>query len=173
MTAYHLAGPSGAGKSAAGRVLAGRGFHVIETDAEPGLSGWHENRTQTPVSRLPAQPFPAKWLAGHSWLWNGERLKTLLVSAGKQPVFICGGAWNESEYYQLFEQRFGLWVDDKTLKSRLQQREPDRWGDGSVELGQMLEWNRRFRSYCQETGAVLINASPAPEVVACEILDHL
>ncbi len=173
MPAYHIAGSSGAGKSTVGKVLQQRGYRIVETDHEPGLSGWFENSSGRPVKHLPPQPFPADWLAAHSWLWQPRAFRRLAGSAGKKPLFLCGGAYNERDFYDCFEQRFGLWVDDATLEARLGQREPERWRHDSVELANMLVWNRQFRDYCASTGAVVIDGSLAPDEVALAILGHL
>jgi hypothetical protein len=68
MNAYHITGALGSGKSHVGRELGKRGFRVIETDFEPGLSDWANKETRQKVEE-PAQPFPAEWVEAHGWYW--------------------------------------------------------------------------------------------------------
>jgi hypothetical protein len=173
MPAYHISGPSGSGKSTVGRILQQRGYRVIETDFEDGLSGWYNNQTGEKVTEMPAQPYPKEWVAAHAWLWDKARMAELLESVGDEPTFFCGGAFNERVFYSSFKKRFGLCVDGSTLVARLRPREPERWVEGSAELQRGLEWNEKFRDFCISTGATIIDSSVSPDVVADTILKYV
>lgn len=173
MSAYHISGPSGSGKSTVGKVLQQRGYRIIETDFEDGLSGWYNNETGEKVTEMPAQPYPKEWTAAHDWLWDKVRMNELLNSVDEEPVFFCGGAYNEMDFYGSFEKRFGLCVDSDTLVARLQPREPERWVDGSAELQRSIGWNEKFRDYCISTGAIVIDSSVSPDIAAGVILSHI
>ena len=173
MSAFHLAGPSGSGKSTVGSVLQAQGFRVIETDFEQGLSGWFDNATGLGATENPPQPYTKEWVTSHSWLWNQAIMNTLLSTVGTDPVFFCGGAYNEKAFYGAFKNRFGLYVDNSTLIERLQQREPERWVEGSAELERVIVWNEKFKAYCIATGAVVIDSSLSPNMVANAILQHI
>lgn len=173
MHTYHIAGPSGSGKSTVGKVLEQRGFRVIETDSEDGLSGWYSNDAGEKVTETPTQPYPKEWVDAHRWLWDKSKMDELLGSVGTEPVFFCGGAFNEKEFYGSFEKRFGLCVDKDTMTARLQQREPERWADGSAELSRQLTWNEKFKDFCMASGAIVIDSSLSPDQVADAILSHV
>ena len=100
-------------------------------------------------------------------------MNTLLSTVGTDPVFFCGGAYNEKAFYGAFKNRFGLYVDNSTLIERLQQREPERWVEGSAELERVIVWNEKFKAYCIATGAVVIDSSLSPNMVANAILQHI
>jgi hypothetical protein len=100
-------------------------------------------------------------------------MKELLSSVGIDPVFFCGGAFNERDFYSSFEKRFGLYVDNDTMVVRLQSREPERWVEGSAELERQLEWNEKFRDFCISSGAIAINSSTSPDTVADAILQNI
>lgn len=172
MPAYHITGPSGSGKSTVGRVLEKRGYRVIETDFEPGLTGWAHSETKIKVS-APPQPFPKEWVAAHGWYWDADTLDKILAEIGDEPVFFVGGGHNEKDFYHLFEKRFGLFVDSETLVKRLQPREPERWVDGSAELKNVLDWNTKSKAFNEEHGAISIDSSQDPEVIADIILSHV
>ena len=97
-------------------------------------------------------------------------MNELLSSVGTEPVFFCGGAFNEKDFYGSFEKRFGLCVDKDIMTARLQQREPERWADGSAELSRQLEWNEKFKDFCIASGAIVIDSSVSPNDVADTIL---
>lgn len=172
MPAYHISGPSGSGKSHVGRELGRRGYQVIETDSEPGLSSWVNRSTGEKVTDLPPQPYSKNWVDAHSWLWDALKLRELIEKIDAEPVFFAGGAHNETEFFDLFDQRFGLYADTPTLVQRLQPREPGRWVNGSAELRRLTEWNEQFRDYALSNGAILVDSSAPVEIVADNILSH-
>ena len=144
MAAYLITGPNGSGKSTVGRALSERGYAVIEMDAEPGLSGWVDNMTKQKVTDLPPHPFSGVWLKSHSWIWFEDRLNELVASTD-QPIFFCGGAYNQKNLYNYFAERFTLYLDDETTIHRLRAREPERWREDSEELAKTLDWNARSK----------------------------
>lgn len=173
MSAYLISGPSGSGKSTVGRVLQQRGYRVIETDFEDGLSSWINNDTHQRVTAMPKQPYPKEWVSAHSWLWDKTMMDKLFDTVAEEPVFFCGGAHNERDFYNSFVKRFGLCVNSETLVARLQPREPERWVDGSAELKRGLEWNEKFKDFCVATGAIVIDSSVSPDIVADTILGQI
>jgi hypothetical protein len=173
MSLYLISGPSGSGKSTVGRILQQRGYRVIETDFEDGLSGWFDSNTGQKVTDMPTQPYPLEWVTSHRWCWDKSRMRELVESAGVSPLFFCGGAHNETEFYGVFSKRFGLWVNDEILVKRLQSREPERWANGSAELVRMLEWNRKFQDYCREKDTIIVDSSMSADSIADSILEQL
>jgi hypothetical protein len=173
MPAYLISGPSGSGKSTVGRELQKRGFAVIETDFEPNFSGWFNNQTGKRVVDLPPQPFTKEWFGAHSWLWDPDVVEKLIATGGSEPVFFCGGAYNEHEFYDLFDLRFALYADSDTLVKRLRSREPETWVDGSPALLKLLDWNSRFVDYSTKSGALIIDSTAPTENVADDILKRI
>lgn len=171
--AYSISGPSGSGKSTVGRELRKRGFKVIETDHEPGFSGWFNNKTGKRIVDLPPWPYPREWFEAHSWLWDSAQVEKLISNATSDPVFFCGGAYNEKDFYDLFNLRFALHADSQTLVSRLRSREPENWTDGSPALQKLLDWNSRFEAFSIKHGAILIDGTAPIDKVADEILSHI
>lgn len=173
MSAYLISDPSGSGKSTVGRILADRGYQVIETDLEPDLSSWAHSITREKVIDTPPQPFPKEWVEAHGWFWDTEKVSDLISEVGDEPVFFVGGAHNDKDFFHHFEKRFALIVDGEAIKSRLGLREPERWVDGSVELQNVLAWNKKFKDYSIANGSILIDSSAQPEKVADNILEEL
>jgi shikimate kinase len=173
MSVYHISGPSGSGKSYVGRELGNRGFRVIETDFEPGLASWVNKESGKKVIELPPQPYPKEWVETHGWLWDAMKFNELVDETDDKPVFFVGGAHNQKDFYELFNKRFGLYVDTPTLISRVQPREPERWADGSAELQGLIDWNERSKDYERSSGAILIDSSVPVELVADTILKHI
>jgi hypothetical protein len=172
MALYLISGPDGSGKSTVGRILQQRGYRVIETDFEDGLSAWFDVSTGRKVTKMPGERYPEGWGDSHRWLWNGSRMEALIKSVGSKSVFFCGSAHNESEFYDAFQKRFGLWVNNKVLVERLQARDPERWANGSTELKRMLEWNEETRRRRQK-GIIVVDSSSSPKAVVDSIVGQL
>jgi len=173
MSAYLISGPNGSGKSSVGHELQKRGYKVIETDFEPGFSGWFNNKTGKRVVDLPAQPYTKTWFAAHSWLWDSAKVKELISGSTAGPVFFCGGAYNEKDFYDLFDLCFALHTDSQTLINRLRPREPKTWVDGAPALLKLLDWNSRFEEFSIKHGAILVNSTVPVTKVVDEILSHI
>ena len=170
MPSYFIFGPSGSGKTTVGEVLKQKGYRVIETDSEEGLSSWIDVKTGLKPSIIPAQPYPKEWLENHTWGWDTAKMNELLDSVGEEPVFFCGGASNDSDFYEQFDKIFGLHTNNEKLKTRLQSREPQRWVDDSAELERMLRRNEEFKSNCIGSRVILVDSSSRPQNVADKIL---
>lgn len=173
MAAYLISGPSGSGKSSVGRELQKRGFKVVETDFEPGFSGWFNNETGEKVTNPPPQPHTKIWFEAHSWLWDASKVNELISDNASKEVFFCGGAYNEKDFYDLFDLRFALHTDSETLISRLRPREPKTWVDDSPALLKLLDWNSRFEAYSVKNGAILIDSTAPTTKIVDEILSHV
>ena len=83
MPAYFIFGPSGSGKTTAGEELKQRGYRVIETDSEKGLSSWINTETGLKPHVIPEQPYPKEWLETHTWGGDTARMNELLDSVGE------------------------------------------------------------------------------------------
>ncbi len=173
MSAYLITGPNGSGKSTVGRVLASRGYKVIEMDHEPGLSGWVDAKSREKVVDFPPHPLSQEWLTAHAWVWFRDRFEEIVAAKPEHPIFFCGGAYNQHDFYHLFTQRFTLYLDDETTTQRLQLREPERWQDGSAELKSTLAWNAKSKQISIEQGSVVIDGVQDAEEIADQILSHV
>jgi shikimate kinase len=170
MPAYSIIGPSGSGKTTVGEELRERGYRVIDTDFEQGLSSWFNTKTGLRPTSMPEQPYPRGWLANHKWGWDVAIMNKLLDFAEENAVFFCGGASNYADFSSRFDMIFGLHVDNEKVKSRLQSREPQRWTDESVELERMLVRNQQFLKDCEDSDIVLVDSLPSPKHIADTIV---
>ena len=172
MPAYLISGPSGAGKSTVGKYLTERGHKVIETDHEPGLSGFYNKESNEKIESY-AFPLSKEQLSSYAWNWDKEVMSQLFARYKNQVVFFVGGAHNEAEFFDKFKTRFALCTSNDVLKTRLQVREPHRWADGTAELNNTIEWNTKFRDYSIKNGSTIIDSSQLPEIVTNDILSEL
>mgnify|MGYP003508131385 FL=1 len=143
---------------------------MIETDAEPGLSGWIDRKTKEKI-RHPTGKLSKEFLEQYNWDWDRTVLKELLNSKRQDVQFFCGGANNQQEFYSLFTKKFELLLDDETLVKRLQARDPDRWIDSSPDLEQTLRWNTNPKRFTP--GDIIIKTDRTIQEIVDELLEHI
>jgi len=153
--------------------LAQRGYHTIETDDEPDLSGWINTDTglRIPTSQA-VLPHSKQWLDNHVWAWNETLMNTLLNEAELETTFFCGGAANLPAFLPRFVGRFALRIPNPVMRQRLQSREPQRWIDGSPELARVLLRNTTHMSDHLGDGTIFIDANRPVKEITDEILEH-
>lgn len=102
MSAYLITGLPGSGKTAIGCELQAMGYTVIHADEEivDPRAGWN---------------------------WDPGKLNRRLVRT--PPVFVCGGADNQADFFERFRKVFVLQVPEAVMQRRLASR-----GTGPKEL---------------------------------------
>lgn len=172
MSAVQIAGCSAAGKSTVAAALARRGLAVIDADGDPLLARFTDSDGAV-VAEEPEAPDLA-WLARHSWAWDPVRLDELIraaeptvLGAGSPVLYVCGGADNQHEVADRFDQVFLLEIDEPTMLARLDaRRDYHDWG----RIGDTREYLRRKLPVLQDqlraSGAIPIDARrPLDQVV--------
>ena len=171
MSAVQIAGCSGAGKTTIAAVLAHRGLAAIDADDDPLLARTVDAAGNV-VEEEPEEPDFA-WLARHGWAWDPARLDELIAAAAPATLYVCGGADNQIELADRFNQVFLLEIDEPTMLARLDARRDDHdWG----RIGDTREYLRRKLPELQDglraSGAIRIDARQAPGQVVDAILSR-
>ena len=171
MSAVQIAGCSGAGKTTIAAVLAHRGLAAIDADDDPLLARTVDAAGNV-VEEEPEEPDFA-WLARHGWAWDPARLDELIAAAAPATLYVCGGADNQIEVADRFNQVFLLEIDEPTMLARLDaRRDYHDWG----RIGDTREYLRRKLPELQDglraSGAIRIDARQAPGQVVDAILSR-
>lgn len=104
-----ITGNSGSGKSTLLPEFAKHGFTTYNTDDVPGICRLENQQTGEPVD------WPDGYIdwSVYAWRWQAESLRTLLDSAAN--VAIAAVMANQRDFYDWFDLRFALTVDNDTL----------------------------------------------------------
>lgn len=173
MSLYLITGNSGTGKTAVYRELKTRGYKAIDTD-EDGLAKWQHNTTGYihPKSSIKAHQRTPEFLEQHSWNVPRSDVEEMAKTAQGKTVFLCGVLANEPELTDLFEKVFALYVDDETLKNRLETRTDNDWGKQPHELERVLKWHHYIYDVYRKTGVIIIDATQSIDKVITEIINY-
>ena len=165
---YLIEGVSGTGKTAVAEELQRRGYHVIHGDRELSYRGNPE--TGEPLDGLAHDSVTdnVTWAHKH-WIWNVDKVKSLVADQRYANSFFCGGSRNFHHFIDLFDEVFVLNVDLDTLNRRLAGRPEDEFGGKPGER----ELIRRVHATKEDVpkGGVVIDATAPIERVVDEILE--
>ncbi|RZJ38685.1 MAG: hypothetical protein EOO18_02755 [Chryseobacterium sp.] len=107
------------------------------------------------------------------WLWDQQKILSLINDRASEVLFVCGSATNRDEYIDLFDKVFILYVDDDTLRTRLQNRTNNNFGKAPAVLARQLANNQGVKDYSLKRGRIVIDAMQAVESIVDEILDAI
>ena len=167
---YLIEGVSGTGKTTVAEELERRGYHVIHGDRE--LAYWGDPGTGEPMDQ-PAYASEADriaWQQTH-WLWNLDKVKSVIADHSHAISFFCGGSRNFAGFIDLLDLVFVLDVDPDTLQQRLVRRPDDEFGGRPIER----ELIARLHATKEDIprGDVVIDTTAPPERVVDQILDKV
>lgn len=164
---YLIEGISGTGKTAVAKELQRRGYHVIHGDRELAYLGYPE--TGEPLGELDRKRMAddIEW-AQKLWLWDIDKVKSLVADQRYASSFFCGGSRNFHRFIDLFDAVFVLEVDDiNTLYRRLDDRvalDPTDWG-GKPEEKQLVARLHQTKEDIPQNGIIIDATAPIVRVV--------
>jgi thymidylate kinase len=165
---YLIEGVSGTGKTSVAEELERRGYHVIHGDRALAYRG--DPKTGEPLDGLaPASEADSvMWVHKH-WIWNVDKVKSLIADRRDASTFFCGGSRNLRHFIDLFDAIFVLGVDLDTLNRRLAAPPQDEFGAKPNER----ELIRRLHATQEDTpaGGITIDATAPLDRVVDAILD--
>lgn len=152
-----VTGLSGTGKSTVCAALRELGHRAFDADGD-GFSRWVSRETGEPVDD-PPYPVPAGWLDDYGWEIDVERVRA--VAGTRIQTFLCGGAENESDVWDLFDRAVRLVLDDAATEARLASRSSNAFGKHPEELAAVLQWNRIVVDKYRRLGVPVVDARTA------------
>ena len=115
------------------------------------------------------------WRRAHRWVWSRAQIEQVIAASGDAGrMFFCGIARNQDQMLDLFEKVFLLVIDAGTQIARLagpaQPTSPVRT---EAMRRQIREGRHVFQAQMLARGAIPLDASASPQVLADSVLAHL
>ena len=171
MSLVYITGISGAGKSTVRDELKRRGFVAYGTD-EDSLAAFYNNTTGESVgNQVAAEVRTVAWRKEHTWKIPRQLIEKIAGEAKDKPIFLCGVAANDNEFWDLFSHVIALMIDEETLRQRLNERPDNSFGKLDNELQNTLAWQKTAADDYIQLGAVLVDATQPLNSVVDTILD--
>lgn len=166
---YLIEGLSGAGKTTVAEELERRNRHVVHGDRDLAYHG--DPDTGEPwADPADAHGSDAVRQRHQCWIWNVDKVRSLVADRSRPETFFCGGSRNHGRYIDLFDRIFVLDVDLGTLKRRVAGRTEDEFGGKPAEWA-MLASLHATREDIPKGATIVDGAQPVARVVD-EILSH-
>lgn len=166
---YLIEGLSGAGKTAVAEELERRNRHVVHGDRALAYHG--DPDTGEPWA-VPAEAHgPDAASQRHQrWIWNVDKVRSLVADRSRPETFFCGGSRNHRRYIDLFDRIFVLDVDLDTLKRRVAGRSDDEFGTKPAEWALLARLHATGDGIPK--GATIVDGARSVASVVDEILSH-
>jgi shikimate kinase len=142
-----VTGMSGTGKSTALRVLAERGYPVVDTDADE----WSHWVTLDDGSA--------------DWVWREEAMTALLSRHDGGTLFVAGCKTNQGKFYPLFEHIVLLSAPAEVLLDRIATRTTNPYGKNPAERAEVLRNLAEIEPLLRASATAEIDASAPVSVV--------
>ncbi len=158
---YLIDGVSCAGKTTVCDELQRRGYHAIHGDEE--LAYWGDLNTGEPVDGSSDEH--------RAWIWDVEKVRTLVADQNHAATFFCGGSRNSNRFIGLFDKVFVLEIDLDTLNRRLAARPENEWG-GTASEGESFARLQHETKDGLPKNAIIIDATAPLSSVVDTILEN-
>ncbi|MEO8113836.1 MAG: AAA family ATPase [Phenylobacterium sp.] len=169
MRNYLIEGVSGVGKTTVAAALQRRGSHVVHGDRELAYHG--DPETGEPANGPGVgKGFDEVTWRHQCWIWNVDKVRSLVADQTHAQTFFCGGSRNHRRYIDLFDKIFVLEVDLETLKRRTSGRAEDEFGAKPDEWAMLARLHATKEDIPEN--AVSINATWPVARIVDEILSH-
>lgn len=186
MSLYLITGSAGAGKSTIQQELVRKGFLAFDTDdpEKTGLSALHEKATSKEVARYNEFNWGHEGISFETHVWGLTNLGFARVvdESTARDVFLVGRLREPmQELEDALSKTFFLELPNAIVAERLRSRaaqarnNPDvvMWGMEESQIDFTVAQNQTLADQYRSLGAVMIDASPEPSVIADAIERHL
>ena len=163
-----ITGVSGSGKSEISHKLKDLGYVTYDIDSIEELSRMVDKKTRQPVAY--DHHNDREKVEKMDWIYDKEKLKTLIANQRNEVAFYCGIPFNLDELLPLFNTVIVLIASRDIIRQRLTTRTSNDFGKTAEVQDWVLNGKEGLESGLQAKGAIAVDANQDINFVAKEIL---
>jgi shikimate kinase len=114
----------------------------------------------------------AEWHSQHGWKLNEEKIDSIRVATDAEVTFVCGTVTDDGDLQHKFNKFFALFGDEELVRHRLRTREGNTYGKTQKIEDLVVANMARRKALYHYLGAIFIDASQSPAIIADQILDR-
>lgn len=152
---------SGTGKTAVVEKLQSLGFNAVDLDSDV-YSAW--------IDAVDDPDYPDNEVKeGKDWVWQKDRVTTLLTSGRTELLFVSGCASNMGEFYTYIDHIVLLTAPDTVILQRLASRQGNSYGQTPDEAARVLRLKQTIEPLLREDADLEIDTG-IPGQSAAELI---
>jgi dephospho-CoA kinase len=167
-----ITGMAGVGKTTMSKMIAKRGYKIIDVDAVLGLCAWTHNETKERVEGANLDDVSLDFMDVHEYECDMKTLE-VMISGSDQHVFVFGCVGDNTDFIPLFDRVFLLQCSPEVLITRLNNRDTNSLGKRKEMQERILAWRVVFDDLMLKAGAVSINTEQELEASIDQIFNEL
>ncbi|HEY1645383.1 MAG TPA: AAA family ATPase [Candidatus Saccharimonadales bacterium] len=169
MPLIYVTGIETAGKTTACNELKKRGYEAYDIDK--GIAHYYNKETGLQSEWIEsADKRTEEWHQQNDYIMDRNHIKQFADQAKDKHVFLCGTTQNDNVVIDLFDKVIYLYLDEHTLRQRMNKRHSGEFAFAPHEQEAVLSWHKSSEKGYRERGAVMIDATLPVKQVTDEIL---
>jgi len=169
MPLIYVTGIETAGKTSSCNELKRRGYEAHDID--DGIAHYYNKVTGKQSEWLESvEARTQEWHDQNNYVMDREQVKKFKEAAKDKPLFLCGTTQKDEAVLDLFDKVIYLYLDETTLKHRLNDRQPSELAFAPNEQEAILSWRKSSENNYRRRGATMVDATQPLSLVVDRII---
>lgn len=169
MSLIYVTGIETAGKTSSCNELQRRSYEAHDIDK--GIAHYYNKVTGKQSEWLGSvEARTKKWHDENDYLMDRKKVEQFREAAKDKLIFLCGTTQNDDVVLDLFDKVIYLYLDEATLRQRMNSRNSGEFGFAPHEQKAVLGWHKSSEEAYRKRGATMIDATQPLDVVVDGII---
>lgn len=169
MSLIYITGIETAGKTTVCNELKKHGYEAYDIDE--GIAHYYNKKSGQRSEWLgSAAARTEAWHQKNDYMMDRDQVAKYAEQATDKPIFLCGTTQNDNVVIDLFDKVIYLYLDEPTLRHRMDKRDSGEFGFAPHEKQAILSWHTSSEQNYRQRGATMIDATQPLDDVLNEII---
>jgi len=172
MALIYITGIETAGKTTVCNELKRRGYEAHDIDK--GIAHYYDNVTGKQSEwNGSAERRTKEWHETRDYMMDRAHVERFGEEAKHKMIFLCGTTQSDEVVLDLFDKIAYLYLDETTLRERMNKRLETEFAFALHEQQAVLSWHKSSEDVYRKRGAVMIDATQPVDAVVNEIISKV